>query len=107
MSQPAPDVITIALRFGVDTTLGLYQDTLYFTEVEWAKRDPVAIEAAKQKLADTWVAFRSAQIAEEQALQTEAGRQAKIAELDAEIADLTTTKDNLAASIAPVNISGG
>lgn len=95
MSQP--DVITIALRFGVDTTLGLYQDTLYFTEGEWAKRDPVAIEAAKQKLADTWVAFYSAQLAEAAALQTEAGRHAKIADLDAKIADLTATKDALAA----------
>jgi ribosomal protein L18 len=91
-----PDVITIALRFGVDTALGLYQDTLYFSESEWAKRDPVAIEAAKQKLADTWVTFYSAQIAEAEALRTEEGKKAKIAEIDTQIADLTAAKEALA-----------
>lgn len=90
-----PDVITIALRFGVDTTLGLYQDTLYFSESEWAKSDPVAIEAAKQSLADTWVKFYSAQIAESETLLTEAGRQAKIVDLNSKIAGLVEARDLL------------
>lgn len=94
-----PDVITISLRFGADTTLGLYQDTLYFSESEWAKRDPITIEAAKQALADTWVAFRSAQISDEAALRTAEGKQAKIAEIDAKIADLIATKEALAVAV--------
>lgn len=89
------DVITIALRFSVDTSLGLYQDTLYFSEDEWAKRDQKVIDAAKKSLADTWVAFRSAQIADEEALKTVEGQQAKIAEIDAKIADLVAAKQTL------------
>lgn len=94
------DTVTIHLRFGVDTALGRYQDTLVFTEDEWAKRDDKQIDAAKQALADTWVAFRSAQLADAEALKTEEGRQAKIAEYDAKIADLTAAKDALAADVA-------
>lgn len=99
------DVVTVQLRFGVTTSLGLYQDTLSFTEVEWAKRDSIAVEAAKQTLADTWVQFRSAQIAEEQALKTEEGKQAKIAEIDAQIADLTAAKDALAVAAVAIEVT--
>lgn len=91
------DVITIQLRFGIKTELGLYQDTLSFTEDEWAKRDDKAIAAAKQALADTWVKFMSAQLADAEVMRTEEGRQAKIAEYDAKIADLTAAKAALAA----------
>lgn len=96
-----PDEITIHLRFGVKTSLGLYQDTLVFTEEEWAKRDQAAIDAAKQALADTWVEFRSAQIAEEEALRTDEGKKAKVAEIDIKIADLTAAKEALLAEAKP------
>lgn len=88
-----PDVITIQLRFGVSTSLGLYQDTLSFTEAEWAKRDAVKIEARKRALADVWVAFRSGQIAEEDALRTAAGKSARVAVIDEKIAELVAAKE--------------
>lgn len=86
------DIITVQLRFAVDTVLGLYQDTLMFSEDEWAKRDQKAIDVSKQTLADKWVTFRAAQIAEEDALNTAAGKLAKIAEIDAKIVDLNAEK---------------
>jgi phosphopantetheinyl transferase (holo-ACP synthase) len=95
MSDLPPDVVTVNLRFGVMTTLGLYQDTLSFSEDEWAKRDPDAIAKAKQQLADTWVAFRTPQIAEEQKLATQAGIDAKIAEYQQQIADLQVAVTDL------------
>ncbi len=95
MSDVPPDVVSIHLRFGWMTALGVYQDTLVFTEEEWAARDDLALDMAKRALADTWVAFRSAQIAEEQALATAEGKQAKIAEYEAQIADLQAAADAL------------
>jgi len=102
------DVVTIQLRFGVQTPLGLYQDTLSFTEDEWAKRDPATVDAAKQKLADEWVVFRSAQIADEVSMQTAQGVQDKIASLTVQIEDLTATRNSLAAMViaAPAQIGG-
>jgi hypothetical protein len=79
------------------TTLGLYQDTLSFSEDEWAKRDADAIAKAKQQLADTWVAFRGPQIEEEQALATQAGIDAKIAEYQQQIVDLQMAVTDLQA----------
>lgn len=96
----AEDVVTIQLRFGVETVLGLFQDTLSFSEDDWAKRDSVAVDAAKQARADDWVTFRSAQIAEEEALRTREGRQARISELDMRIADLAATRARLEAEVA-------
>ncbi len=93
------DVITIQVRFGVDTPLGLYQDTLYFTEKEWSTVPAKDIEAQKQALADTWVTFRSAQIADEEAMRTKEGQQAKLAEIDGKISDLTAAKAALEATI--------
>lgn len=89
------DVVTINLRFGVQTSLGLYQDTIVFSEAEWTKRDIAAIEKSKQALADTWVIFMTAQIAEAEAMRTADGKRARIAEIDGKIADLTATKDGL------------
>lgn len=86
------NTVTVHLRFAADTVLGTYQDTLIFTEDEWAKRDQKAIDAAKQTLADTWVAFRGPQIAEEASLKTLQGKIDKIAEIDAKIADLNAVK---------------
>jgi hypothetical protein len=102
MSDLPPDVVTVNLRFGVMTTLGLYQDTLSFSEDEWAKRDPDAIAKAKQQLADTWVAFRTPQIAEEQKLATQAGIDAKIAEYQQQMVDLQTTITDLQAKAVVV-----
>ena len=96
------DVVTIQLRFAVDTALGIYQDQIYFTEDEWANRDQKIIDAQKQRLADTWSVFRAAQISDEQILATEAGKQAKITDLDQKIAILTAEKDTLTASIAAI-----
>lgn len=90
-----PDEITIHLRFGVDTPLGQFQDTLVFTEADWARRDDRAVTQAKQALADTWVTFRSAQLAEEAALRTVEGRQAKIVEIDRKVSDLLAVKAGL------------
>jgi len=89
----------------VMTTLGLYQDTLSFSEDEWAKRDPDAIAKAKQQLADTWVAFRTPQIAEEQALATKEGIDAKIAEYQQQIADLNTTISDLQTTAIAVMVA--
>lgn len=86
------DTVNIHLRFAVSTVLGQYQDTLIFTEAEWLARDQKAVDASKQTLADTWVAFRSDQITQEQALKTAQGKIDKIAEIDAKIADLTASK---------------
>lgn len=93
------DTLTMHLRFAVDTSLGVYQDTLVFTEQEWATRDQKAIDVAKQALADKWATFRRAQIQEEDALQTQQGKQEKIAELTVQIADLTATKTSLEGSL--------
>ena len=89
------DVVTVNLRFAVDTALGTFQDTLVFTEAEWEKRDDVAIEAAKQEHADAWVTFRSAQIADEDTLRTAQGKRDKIAEFDVRIADIAAVKARL------------
>lgn len=86
------DTVTIHLRFAADTTLGVYQDTLMFSEDEWAKRDDKAIAVRKQALADTWVSFRTSQIWEEEALKTSAGKLARIAEIDTSVADLLAVK---------------
>lgn len=96
------DIITIQLRFGITTPLGLYQDWLYFTEDEWAKRDQKSIDVLKQKLADAWVVFRSAQLKEEAIIITKEGKLAKIIELDGRISDLTSTKDLLQSEIDAV-----
>lgn len=93
-----PDVLTLHLRFGVMTELGLYQDTLVFSEDEWAKRDDAAVAQAKQDRADAWVAFRSGQIAEEDALATKEGRDAKIAELETKAGELQAAADALKAA---------
>jgi hypothetical protein len=95
----AADVVTILVRFGIDTPLGLFQDTLSFTEEEFASRDQTAVDAVKQALADTWVAFRTVQIAEEEALLTREGKEAKISELDVKIADLAATKARIEAEL--------
>lgn len=89
------DTVTVHLRFGVDTELGPFQDTLVFSEDEWAKRDDTTIAAAKKDLADTYVTFRSAQLAEERALATKEGRDAKIAEYEVKIAALQEAIDSL------------
>lgn len=110
MSDIPQDVIRISLRFGIMTDLGLYQDTLYFTEDEWAKRDEGEIAKSKQNLADIWVAFRSEQIKEEQALVTQAGIDAKIAEYQTKISDAQANIDllqSLSVSIAPVDVISG
>ncbi len=86
------DIITIQLRFFVSTAIGTYSDVISFTESEWAKRDQNVIDAQKQQLAGIWVTFRSAQIADEDALKTVEGKQAKIVQIDAQIADLVAAK---------------
>lgn len=96
--MPQPDQITLHLRFGVDTPFGVYQDTLVFTEDDWTRRTDRAVSDAKQALVDTWVAFRSAQIAEEKALATQAGKDAKVAEYEARIDDIQAAIDALRAS---------
>lgn len=85
------DVVTVQLRFAVDTPLGVFQDTLTFSEDEWAKRDQKAIDAAKQARADTWIVFQSGQLA----LQTAEGKQARIAEIVDKIDELTAAKAEL------------
>lgn len=94
-----PDVITIALRFSVDTSLGPFQDTLYFTEDEWAKRDEAAIAARKRSIADAWVNFRSAQIAEEETMRTADGKRERVAVINEQIAELTAAKDAIEARL--------
>lgn len=93
------DVVTVQLRFAIDTSLGVYQDSLYFTEEEWAKREQKVIDVTKQDLADKWVVFRSAQIKEEETLQTIEGKNVKIAELEAKISDLEEIKAQLQSEI--------
>lgn len=99
------DIVTVQLRFAIDTALGSYSDTLSFTEDEWAKRDQKAIDAQKQAMADFWVSWRGQQIIDDEARRSDEGKQAKIAEIDATIAELTTTKEALASSISLVDIS--
>jgi hypothetical protein len=103
MADVPRDEVRLHLRFGVMTELGLYQDTLVFSEDEWAKRDDKAIAQSKQALADAWVAFRSPQIAEEAALATKRGRDAKVAEYEARIADLQAA----AAALIAIESSAG
>lgn len=93
------DVVTVLVRFGIDTSLGLYQDTLYFTEEEWIKRDTKAIEQTKQSLADVWIIFRSKQITDEEVAKTIEGKQSKIADLSVKIQDLTVIKEQLEAEL--------
>lgn len=93
------DTVTVQLRFGVDTPLGLYQDTLSFTEEEWAKRDQKAIDARKQALADAWVAFRGPQIAEEEKLATDQGKRDRISEIVTTIDGLSAAKAQLEAEL--------
>lgn len=94
------DAVTVHLRFVVETSLGTFQDTLVFSEADWAKRDQNAIIAAKQSLADAWVEFRTAQIVEEEVMRTRKGKEAKIAEIDARIADLAASKDGIQAELS-------
>lgn len=94
------DIVTVQLRFSADTSLGVYSDTLSFTEAEWAKRDQKAIDVQKQALADTWVLFRTQQIADEQLIRTVEGKQAKISEIDAKIAQLGDEKAAIAAAMS-------
>lgn len=85
------DIITVQLRFAVDTPLGTFQDTLTFSEDEWANRDQKTIDDAKKARVDTWTVFQAAQVA----LQTAEGKQAKIAEIDAQIVELNAAKVEL------------
>lgn len=96
--MPQPDQITVHVRFGVDTPLGVYQDTLVFTEDDWAKRTDQSVAQAEQALVDIWVAFRSVQIAEEKALATQAGKDAKVADYQAKIDVIQAAIDALRAS---------
>jgi hypothetical protein len=100
-----PDIVTVQLRFSVDTSLGSYSDTLSFTEDEWAKRDLKAIDLQKQAMADFWVSWRSQQIIDDEARRTDEGKQAQIAQIDAAIEELTATKEALASSISVVNVA--
>lgn len=86
------DVVTVGLRFTIDTSLGPFSDTLYFSEDEWAKRDGAAIKKRKQSLADAWVVFMTQQLADAAELATAEGKQNKIAEIDARIAQLADEK---------------
>lgn len=93
------DEITIHLRFSADTNEGKYQDSLAFTEVEWNNRDQSVIEAHKKSLADAWVAF----IREQRRLQTIAGKQDRVSEIDMLSGDLAQLKTRLLAEIAELS----
>ncbi len=98
MSDVPADEVTVHLYFSVMTPLGIYRDTLVFTEEEWAARDAATITTREQDLANVWVEFRALQIRDEQDLATAAGKLAKIAEYEAQIVDLQAAADALRAA---------
>lgn len=99
-SGVSDDIVTVYIRFGVKTELGLYQDTIVLSIDEWEKRDQGEIDKGKQGLADSWVAFRKAQIEKEGEDQKVEVKKVQIVQLDEQITNLVDTKNRLKVEIA-------
>lgn len=106
-SGVSDDIVTVYIRFGVKTELGLYQDVLILSVDEWEKRDQGEIDKGKQVLADTWVVFRKAQIEKEREDQKVEVKRAQIVQLDEQITSLVDTKNRLKAEIASAEQAEG
>ena len=83
-----PDKVMIQVRFSKQTTLGEYNDALYYTQADYASLDPVVVEAEKQSRADAWVnAVKNAPTSVE---PTKEELQAQKAVLEEQLADVNT-----------------
>ncbi len=50
-----PDKIMIQVRFSKQTSIGEYNDALYYTQAEYASIAPAVVEAEKQARVDAWM----------------------------------------------------